>query len=485
MLISCESWLDIKPVDRISGRELFQTRAGFTKALNGVYTEMADRAIYGREMSAGMLDVMAQYYRIGSGTNNYFGRLARYDYEDEDYGVKENFDEMWSKAYNLIVNLNIIIEECDKGDVLNYRWYGIIKGESLALRAFLHLDMLRVFGPTHSVDPDKLYIPYVTNTDQSISPLLSSSQMRELLIKDLTEAIDLLKDTDPIIENGVMFSNGTDNSLRWRQYRMNYYAARALLARTYLWFGEKSNAYGAATKLLEDVGTSVFPFVNPAESTQSENPNRVFRSEVMFGLFDNKRTTDLFDIYFSPQLESHNIYHMAYTGSEIWSGRISELFITPNDIRYQSWFGSFTPNVGNAIHYVCKYQGEDSGTNKPQYMYMIPLMRITEMYLIAAECTTSLEEAKGYVRTVRTARSAYDLDIADSDALMKVIEGEYRREFLGEGQMFFTYKRLAKTAIPDGSSTISAQMLQMGPSQYVVPLPASEADERIDNLKTD
>lgn len=486
-LFSCESWLDIKPVDRISGRALFETRQGFVKALNGIYTELTDRSIYGREMTAGMLDIMGQYYRI-DGTNNYFNAVARYDYGNENVhngrNFKGNLQNLWNKSYNLIVNLNIIIEECgESNSALNDFWFGIVKGEALALRAFLHLDMLRLFGPTHANDPDGLYIPYVTNSDQSVSPLRSSSEIKTLIVKDLTDAIALLKSSDPIIENGVMFSDGSDgdNTLRYRQYRMNYYAARALLARAYLWFGDKPNAYTAAKELLNDVGEQVFPFVSESVATQSENPDRVYRPEVMFGIYDNFRTSDLYDVHFSPLQELSSMYRMAYVGNEIWSGRISQLFITPNDIRYQAWISSYNPQTGGTLHYISKYQGHNSGTNKPSYMYMIPLIRISEVYLIAAECTTNIEEGRELLSRVRTARKAYDLESPDSDALMNNIEWEYRREFLGEGQMFYVYKRLGRQAIPDGNSTVSTQTIPMGTAQYVAPLPDSEADERLDN----
>ena len=482
-LASCESWLDIKPVDRISGRALFESRGGFQKALNGVYVELTDRSIYGREMTAGMLDILAQYYRV-EGTNNYFDHARTYAYEKDDYKFKQRLDALWSKTYNLIVNLNIIIEECGEGnEALNDLWFGIIKGEALALRAFLHLDMLRLFGPTHSKDPDGLYIPYVTNSDQSVSPLRSSSEIKTFLLKDLTEAIALLEKADPIIENGVMFSDDTadGNALRYRQSRMNYYAARALLARAYLWFGDKPNAYAAAKELLADVGETVFPFVNPDEAIKSENPDRVFSPEIMFGLYDSYRTTMIFNTYFIPTLELSQMYRLAYAGNEVWSGRVSQLFVTPNDLRYKAWISSFSPATGGILHYISKYRGSDGPDLA--YMKMVPLIKISEVYLIAAECAPGIDglgKAKEYLSRIRVARTVFDLESADTDALMNNIEWEFRREFLAEGQMFYFYKRLAKELIPDGKNT-GTQTVPMGTAQYVVPLPDSEKNERLDN----
>lgn len=473
-LVSCESWLDIKPVDRISGRALFETRDGFVKALNGVYTELANPSIYGREMTAGVMDLLAQYYLVNG---NYNRSVIQYEYENEDYGLKGNINNMWIKSYNLIVNLNIIIDECgDQNSVLAGNWHGIIKGEALALRAFLHLDMLRIFGPTYSQDPEGLYIPYVINYDQKVSPLLSSAKIKEFILKDLTDAIVLLKDSDPIVENGVMNSDSPDgnNALRYRQYRMNYYAAKALLARVYLWFGEKADAYTAATELLAEVGETVFPFVEEKSATSGTNPDRLFSPEVMFAVSDVNRTNAIYDKLFVPTLDDNNLLRMAYVGTTLWSGRISQLFVTQNDLRYKAWFSTYTNASSKLINYVTKY----SEVKNAAYMAMIPLIRITEVYLIAAECAPSLAEGDGYLKTVRAARTAYDLESDNWETLMNNIEWEYRREFMGEGQMFYFYKRINKQSIPAGQYTESSEVLQMGKAQYVIPVPDSEINER-------
>lgn len=477
-LISCESWLDVKPIDRISGRELFTTREGFVKALNGVYTELNNRNIYGREMTAGVLDIMAQYY---TGNSNFYDQVKKYNYADVNYGFGKIFEELWAKSYFLIANLNIIIEECGEGnDALNDRWFGIIKGEALAMRAFLHLDLLRIFGPSHSTDTKGLYLPYAKNTDQTVSPLLSSAQIRTLLIDDLTTAVSLLKSNDPIIEGGVMMSDAADgdNTLRYRQFRMNYFAAKALLARAYLWFGDKSEAYSTATELIGEM-VDTFPFINTATALT----NRVFSTEVMFAAFDVDRQEKIFDHYFSPT-ESYtgnfgqDYINMAYIGNEKMSGRISQLFITENDIRYKAWFGSAKNSSNDDIYYINKYEGAYNGNYK--YTAMIPLIRIAEVYLIAAETATDIDEGRVYLNTLRTARFAYDLDTSDREKLLNAIQWEYRREFVGEGQMFFFYKRNAQSVIPAGEYASETETLTMTASQYVVPMPENEANLRLE-----
>lgn len=105
----------------------------------------------------------------------------------------------------MIVNCNIIIEKCDtKREVLSDVYYGLYKGEATALRAMLHLDMLRLFGPVYdNASKTKESIPYVTNSNSEISPLLSAEEILSLVIGDLNTALDLLKGTDPILTEGV------------------------------------------------------------------------------------------------------------------------------------------------------------------------------------------------------------------------------------------------------------------------------------------
>ncbi len=59
--LSCSKWVDVKPTDRLGEDQLFVDPAGYTKAINGVYVEMANMALYGQEMTTGAVDVMAQY----------------------------------------------------------------------------------------------------------------------------------------------------------------------------------------------------------------------------------------------------------------------------------------------------------------------------------------------------------------------------------------------------------------------------------------
>ena len=70
-LVSCNSWLDVKPEDRIMDDELFKDKDGYMIALNGIYSELNGTSLYGRNLTVGMIDVMAQYYNCGITYHNF------------------------------------------------------------------------------------------------------------------------------------------------------------------------------------------------------------------------------------------------------------------------------------------------------------------------------------------------------------------------------------------------------------------------------
>lgn len=148
LLVSCNSWLEVDPEDRIMDNTLFKDKEGFMTALNGVYSELNKTSLYGRNLTMGMIDVMAQYYNCNIADHAY-ARYMDYSYEDATY--KTQIDNIWSGLYTMIANCNAIIEHCGNGNsVLPDEYYRMIKGEAIGLRAMMHLDLLRMFGPIWS-----------------------------------------------------------------------------------------------------------------------------------------------------------------------------------------------------------------------------------------------------------------------------------------------------------------------------------------------
>jgi hypothetical protein len=479
--ISCSKWIDVKPSDRLSEDQQFVNKEGYLKALNGVYVEMTNKVSYGQEMTAGALDVMAGYYFMSISTHSYF-QFVTFSYTGDK--PKATFDAAWSKAYQLIANCNVILEKCGDApsQALPEPYYGIIKGETLALRAMLHLDMLRLFGPIYTeANKTKPVLPYVNKTGFEVSPLLSSEQFMQQVTDDLKMALSLMATTDPIRTEGVRNGNNNSgsNDLYYRQYRLNYYAAKALLARAYLWQAKTTDAYATAVELLQEVqtpGKVRFPYVTAANATSATLPDRVFSTEVMFSLYDINRK-NMYERVFDVNLNANT--KLAFDSGNGVMNRVISIFPNENDYRRRCWQIVSSGTVSGLTN--LKYQDVVNTTGATPVSgpgrYMIPLIRLTEVVLIAAECSPDLNTGIGHLNEVKRNRNTPNANPTSTAGLKTEITNEFIREFIGEGQLFFFYKRNGATEILN-QAVVNGGNKPMVLNNYVVPLPDSEISQR-------
>lgn len=438
---------------------------------------MASTALYGKNLSYELVDVISKRYAPLQ-SNTYLTALSTFDYTETS--VQTGLSNTWTAAYNTILNCNVVLDNLEKSDgVLLPPEYRMLKGEMLALRAFLHFDMLRLFGPVYKLHPEMESIPYNESSRVSALPLLTAdSVMHEKILRDLDVAESLLADSDPVIENGPMASQEGDLDvyLRYRQLRMNYYAVLALKARVYLYAGEQANALAAARKLLADSKVNEhFPAVDPNKLLANQsNPDRVFSSEVLAGIYKKDRE-DIYTNYFSAEQAGNNYLHPRkdFVGTSLFAGETQ-------DYRFQTWW-QVASGVGESGHSLIKYKGIDkpSGTTDTEYFYAVfmSLIRLSEAYYIAAECEPVLADRYGWLNQMRTRRGLPELTVVSEDDFMKRLRSEYLREFIGEGQIFFMYKRLYININSDengyDTNTYGAKE-----ERYVLPLPSGEVDNR-------
>ena len=183
----CSDFLDVQPKDKQSEEQLFATRGGFYTATNGIYNKMASSYLYGSNLSYGLVDVISKRY-IPLSTSTYLTALANFNYTEST--VETQLSNTWTEAYNTILNCNVVIENVDKSSgVLTEQEAKVLKGEMLAVRAFLHFDMLRLFGPVYKNKSDVESIPYNESSKISVLPLLTAdSIIHDKILRDLDEA---------------------------------------------------------------------------------------------------------------------------------------------------------------------------------------------------------------------------------------------------------------------------------------------------------
>lgn len=462
VITACNSWLKVEPDDRIVSENLYKDKAGYMTALNGVYEELNELT----EFRIRTLDRMAQYYGSAAFDYNYYNGSSSSDYENT-CKLRTN----WDKSYSLIAGCNEIIRQCDgeSGIVLNGGYYEMIKGEALALRALLHFDLLRLYGPVWS-EKDAESIPYMTRADRKTQPLLTGSAAADSVIADLRAAADLLEKVDPVIGEGKRdFSDGLGkNDWNYRQYRLNYFAVQVLLARAYLWTGNTSQA-GIVARDVINRASAFFPFVT--SQYMLTTPDRMFSPEVLFSLYNLSRTSLIYNKHFA-----FSVWNVLTAYGPNSTGRISYMYDNLNDYRQKMWIDAPNYEHSSTVSHLIKYQ--DETTNGAEaYRYMIPLIRMSEAYLIAAECETDVQKAiDSYINPLRFARNSPNLSATTRTELMNHIKAEYTREFVGEGQLFFYFKRLELATVPKADAANSTMNMPAG--GYVVPLPDNEQQIR-------
>lgn len=459
MFWGCQSWLDVKPEDRTTDEELFSTVQGFRTALNGVYVDLNDRALYGANLLVTVVEVLAQRYDF-SGNTTEVNKMGNYNYTT-DYS-KAQFAAIWEKAYSLIANCNKLLEYAEiNQQVLTGDTRKLIMGETYALRAFLHFDLLRLYGPIYSVDKTVEAIPYNTKFSISAGSLLSAEKVVGKILEDLNTAEGLLKDSDPIIQSGPQSVDSEDgmNATTYRTLRFNYYAVKALQARVNLYAGNTEAALGAAREVVA-VQEKWFPFTKYSEVMGTKNADRVFSSEILFALSHSARN-DIFTDFFSPAIEPAKAY--------LPKNNLDAFFTQERD---KDWRYSSTWLENPEKPYKCFYKYENVG-GSGKINRLIPLIRITEMYYIIAEVSTDGTEALAAINKVMYNRGLSEVEVQSKIAA--TVKEEYRREFWGEGQLFFYYKRINEPSIYSFSE---GKSMKMDKTTYVIPLPLSETDFR-------
>lgn len=474
LMVGCDNYLDVTPKDKQTQEQLFATRSGFYAAVNGVYNKLVSNSLYGRNLSYEMIDVMALRYSPISTTGSMLSDAVTANYSGEQ--MKSALSSVWQTAYETILNCNVILDNIEnQKTVLTENEAILLKGEMLAMRAFLHFDMLRLFGPIYKVKPQAVAIPYNESTKITNLPLLNADVvLKDYILRDIVLAEQFLG-KDPVIEKGPMASaaeEGTDGDifLRYRQLRFNFYAVKALKARVLLYAGDKENAGKVANELISDVKVKeYFPAVDPAKLLgNTQTADRVFSTEVLMGMYKNNRS----DIYtYSFEGENASSFLLQTRENYLTNHLFAE---ETGDYRFQSQWVPAT-GVGATGYYFAKYKKlKFPDPDKiPFYATFMPLIRLSEMYYIAAECALELSDSYRILNEIRDLRGVPALPVVDEGNFLKSLKREYLREFYGEGQIFFMYKRLGGI-IDRTENAYLDRNVAVSDARFVPSLPESE-----------
>jgi len=472
LLGSCMKWLDVKPESQVAADQLFTNKEGYEEALNGIYTRCNDENLYGTELTMGLPDVLALNWLVAPGAD-YLGYLqtSLYNYKDQSFVTRR--DSIWGGLYNAIANDNYLLKKLDSTNgILSSSEYALIKGEALALRAYIHFDLLRLFAPSYVSGSGKAVIPYVSTFSNKVTPASTVADFLKFAAKDLSDAKALLRAADPILSPTYYVgypgfpslgdtSSELKNSnlfLQNRRQRLNYYAVCGELARVYLYMNDKTNALANA---LEVIQSNKFPWTdfNDFTNVDPQQKDRILYKELIFSWPIPKVDKDF--VLYNYFLTNNGLYLSADMAQRAYeTGGVGG-----SDLRYAQWF---TPGTQ---YLLVKYKRDPTYNLHP---IVAPALRKSEMFYIAAECTyaSNPSQAFAYVDSVRFNRHIGTAFSATSeDDFLAQLTREARKEFYGEGQIFYMYKRLNRGIIgPTGIVNPPSD------ATFVLPLPENEIE---------
>lgn len=443
---SCSDWFDVSPSTDVPANELFETEAGFQSALAGAYIGMTERNAYGDNLSFGMLDQMAQLYdMIPSGATE---KSAIYQYETETndgYNTKSRLADTWMQAYKMIANVNNLMKWLDKNGervIPNPETRNMLRGEALAVRAYLHFDLLRGWGPmNYKNDPTAATtrsIPYRVVADNSKLPLLPAQKVLEKILDDLNNAKSLMEYESKHSLSDANYQN--------RRFRFNYHAINAVLARVYNYMGATDKAITCAQEVIDHCGLEL-------QSSNSSDP--ILFNEVLCGLHLYKMEENLSSAWSDGDKLTTQYFSNVNTFNTLFNASSG----TSNDMRYRAVKRYPTEQV-QSLKYL---------KNKNE---VVPLIRLPEMYYILCE-SKPLKESAHLLNEVRHKRgypTSEDEHFTTPSDRTKALNREYRKEFYAEGQYYFFLKQHPDAPVEHFNE------ITLGKAQYVFPLPDAEKE---------
>lgn len=479
----CKKYLDVKPHGEVTQDELFKTQKGFRDALTGAYIRMKSGNIYGGALMWGNVEYMAGNWDNANSSNTALPALIAGNYTNQF--VRDWLDATYQDLYKVIADVNsILVNIDDKKSVFTVGNYEITKGESLALRAFCHFDALRMYGPIPSIPETKPILPYVKTVTKDIHQPLTYQEFAKSVLADLDEAEALLKDVDPIRKYSIAQLNPgpndqpvlTDNYLEYRQVRMNYYAVLALKARVYLWLApldnaNKVNAAKYAQMVIDAVDPTGKPTFRLGEESDRAAQDYTMPSEHIMALSVYNLETIANSLF--GNAGSLYRYDFAYQEGFYYLNNLFPVAERTADVRWKGPMWDYK-TVGGLTSYVTYKKFIQKPLLPPYQTLQVPLLRLSEMYLILTECaeTKAGAEAAYTIFCNKKGIPFTAFNVADwmADRRNKMIR-EYVREFFAEGQSFFTYKRYNVTTLPASWTSV---FYNAKPEKYLVPKPDRE-----------
>lgn len=433
VLTSCgTNWLDESPNNAVDAEgaiknvsDLINARIGMYKAFKGT-SGLTD--YYSQQMF-----VYGDVHGDDMQYNNVYGSNHAGTYYYMEYTTASSFGRTttpWQSPYITIGRACRIIEAAEAGTMTDAEESAAdiaqIEAEARVLRAYCLFDLTRIYGKPYTMDGgESLGASVVTSSLESTDKPARSS------VKDCYTQI--LKDLNTAISSNALY-DGTDDT-----GYINVWAAKALLVRVYLTMGGEENLKNALDTAQDIIANSPYTLWTPSQYATAWDKRSAAHGNEM-------------------------IFEIAITGTNDWTDRngisylcdpdgYGDVIVTksfydmmqsdPQDARNGILIAgaeNTQATFGDARPYINKFQ--DAADTR---LANLPMLRLSEVYLSAAEAAFALNKKDIAVpllnaiisnRTTDASKLVNETTITDER-----IATERRKELVGEGQRYFDLLR--------------------------------------------
>lgn len=448
-MTSCvNNWLDESPSNGLDASTAVQTVSDLSGVRTGMYAAVKGNSslldYYGRLMFiyGDMRGEDVQYNWVdGSNRASFYYYMT---YETADNFGAGGSSAVWQTPFIVISRANRVIAAAESGQLVDAEaekeTVAQYEAEAKVIRAMALFDLTRIYGKPYTEDQGaSLGAPIVTEPIEDPSTKPSRSTVAECyksIEGDLSDAIN----------SGALPEDKT-------QGYVNLWVAKALQVRVYMTKGEWQNALTTAQDIIEHSPYKLWTsaeYANAWDKTDATHTN-----EMIFELLINN-TTDWTDREGIAYCYSDINGSAPGYGDVMVTKAFSEMLASdPKDVRndvllkpqgkaenYEDYGGEDFLKHGVFINKMPPSGGDVRYAN-------VPLLRLSEVYLSAAEAAFQLgekETAAKMLNAIITNRTTdASKEVTASTITLDRIYIERRKELVGEGQRYFDVLRRGET----------------------------------------
>ena len=470
---ACDDFLDVNPASEVINDDMFNNPKGAEEALNGIYSRLQGTDLYGDFLLWRLPEILVHHFNPVKSIQKEF---ATYNYENSS--VESRMKQLWIGIYEIIGYVNNAIINIERNQEKLQPLTNVYLGEAYGLRAYLHLELLKYFAPHVETYGSERGIPYVTTYSFEHPEFKTVNECYKLIEADLLKAKDLLKlDQEELFPNAPR-EFGADSYgtfLRTRESHMNFYAVTALLARCYWLCGDLDNAKVQADELID---SGKFPL---SESGEIINliAGTLSPKESIFGLYSTDFITSTDNSFYTYNTTSTLLHYV--NGNITYEEPLDSIYGkylggNANADSRKNWFfnveGTESENFVKWVD-VTYLKDHDNTPRSRKLVEGISLLRITEMYYIAAEALlTKGEDPSQYIDPVLNSRGLTKLGERDPVIIpdLDFLKNERHKEFFGEGMRWLEMKKYNMEI----KSNYENLTLPASNDIYVIPIPEDE-----------